>query len=122
MLRKLPLAISGLVVVCTALSSAGTMGNGSAQRNGHYAFCYAGNVKVVYFTQVMTLTPGVTPPNLGVAYGDYVKKTYGIPTIDRERCVTALTSAAAADAKQQYMGMFGTTKTVDIQWTGASTP
>lgn len=121
MLRKLSLAALSLVLVCTSQSLAGTMGNGSAQRNGHYAFCYAGNPNVVYFTQVITLGQGVSAPNLGVQYGDYIKKTYGVPTIDRERCVTAATSDAATAEKQRYMGMLGTTKLVEIQWAGAGT-
>jgi hypothetical protein len=121
MLRSLSLATFGLALACTSQIWAGTTGNGSAQRNGQYAFCYAGNVNVVYFTQVMTLTPGESAPNLGVTYGDYVKKTYGLPSIDRERCVRAATSDAAAVEKQRYMGMLGTTKPVEIQWASAST-
>jgi len=63
----------------------------------------------------MTLAPTTSAPNLGVAYGNYVKTKYGLPTIDRQRCVTSDSIAGAAAEKQRYKEMFGTTKLVEPQ-------
>lgn len=117
MIKKLSLATLGLALGCTSVVWAGSLGNGAAQRNGQYVFCYAGNPNVVYFTQVMTVAPTASAPNLGVTYGDYVSKTYGLPSIDRERCVRAATSSDAANEKQRYIESLGTTKIVELQWT-----
>jgi len=121
MLNKLSIAILSLMLLCTAQSWAGTTGNGTAQQaKTQYAFCYGGNVKVVYFSQVLTLAPTVSAPNLGGAYGRYIETTYGLPGIDRQRCVTSDSSAGAAAEKQRYKGMFGTTRIVEIEWAGDS--
>jgi hypothetical protein len=116
---RLSIAVLGLMVFCISHGWAGTTGNGSAApATTQYAFCYAGNVNVVYFTQILTLAPTANAPNLGVAYADYVKTTYGLPGIDRQRCVTSDSSAGAAAEKQRYKGMFGTTKLVETKWGG----
>jgi len=121
MRNKLSIAILSLMLLCTAQSWAGTTGNGTAQQaKTQYAFCYGGNVKVVYFSQVLTLAPTVSAPNLGGAYGRYIETTYGLG-IDRQRCVTSDSSAGAAAEKQRYKGMFGTTRIVEIEWAGDST-
>ena len=121
MLKKLSYATFGLVLACASQTLAGSTGNGWAQTSkSQYAFCYAGNPKVVYFSRVITLAPKVSAPNLGVAYATYVKTKYGLPSIDRQRCVTAGSSVAAEDEKHRYKGMFGTTRLIDTQWAGKS--
>jgi hypothetical protein len=130
--KKLAIAMFGLAALCTSQVLAGTLGNGAAQRRAaaglppeeaktQYAFCYGGNVKVVYFNRIITLAPTTSAPNLAVAYGDYVKATYGLPGVDRLRCVTANSNADAAAEKGRYRGRFGRTKIVEIEWAGDST-
>lgn len=121
MLKRALLAL-GLVLVCTSPIWAGTTGNGSAQWNGQYGFCFAGNPNVVYFTQITTFAPAANVPNIGVAFGDYIKTTYKLPTVDRERCARAATSDEATAEKQRYIGTLGTTKSVEVHWTPPSTP
>ena len=119
MSKQLAIAVFGLLALCASQGWAGTSGNGSPRpATGQFTFCYGGNVKVVYFTQVMPLAPTMSAPNLGVSFGDYVKATYGLPTIDRERCVTGNTGADVAAERERYKGMFGKTKIVEINWAG----
>lgn len=121
MLTKVSIAIFSLVVLCTSPVWAGTTGNGTPQQaKTQYAFCYGGNVKVVYFSQILTLASTVNAANLGAAYGRYIVATYGLPGVDRQRCVTSDSSAGAAAEKQRYEGMFGTTKIIEIEWAGDS--
>ena len=115
---RLWFAVFGLMMLCISPAGAGTTGNGTTPSTTQYAFCYAGNVNVVYFTQIMTLAPTANAPNLGVAYADYVKSTYGMPGINRQRCVTSDSIAGAEAEKQRYKGMFGTTKLVETHWGG----
>ena len=121
MLKKLSLLILGVVLVCTSHARAGSTGNGSMQRvTWSNAFCYAGNPMVTYFSRVITLTPKITLSNLQSSYTDYIKATYGLPTIDRWRCVGAASRAAAAAEEQQYKRMLGTTRLVETQWVGST--
>ena len=133
MSKNFAMVVFGLLVLYASQGWAGSMGNGAAQRRAaaglppeaaktqtQYAFCYAGNPKVVYITQVITLPPAESAGNLGVTYRDFVKTKYGIPSIDRERCVTANSNADAAAEKQRYLGMFGRTKLIEIEWAGHS--
>jgi hypothetical protein len=119
--KKLSIVIVGLASICASQSWAGSTGNGWAQpAETQYAFCYGGNVKVVYISGIITVASTASMPNLGVAYGDYVKTTYGLPGLDRQRCVTAGSIADATAEKQRYKQMFGTTKLVEIEWAGDS--
>jgi hypothetical protein len=118
MSKRLALAVFGLVGLCASRGLAGTTGNGSRPVVVQYTFCYGGNVKVVYLSQVMATPPNVSAPDLGNTYGECVKATYGLPGVDRVRCVTANTSADAAAARQQYKGMLGPGKIVEINWAG----
>lgn len=108
---------------------AGSSGNGWAQRNGaaglrpgpqaaQYVFCYGGNPKVVYFTGVFSLASATNPTDLGIRYRHYVETTYGLPSIDRERCVTANTIASATAEKQRYKEMLGRERMMETEWTG----
>ena len=131
MSKKLSIVVIGLAALCTSQVWAGTSGNGWEQRRAaaglppegattQYAFCYGGNVKVVYFNRIITLAPTTSAPNLAAAYGDYVKTTYGLPGVDRLRCVTANSNADALAEKERYRGMFGKAKIVEIEWAGDS--
>ena len=132
MSKKNAILFMGLVMFCTSQVWAGTTGNGWDQRRSaaglppevaktEYAFCYAGNVKVVYFNRVITMSPATSAPNLAAAFGNYVTATYGLPGVDRLRCVTANSNASAAAEKKRYRGMFGRAKIVQIEWAGNST-
>ena len=129
MSKKFAIMFFGLLVLYTSQSCAGTMGNGAAQRRAaaglpplpgadaktRYEFCYAGNPKVVYFTQIITVAPNA--PGLGdVKYAHYIQKTYGLPSIDRLRCVPSNSNADADAEKQRYEGMLGRTKLIEIKW------
>ena len=122
MLKRLSLAIA-LVLVCTAQSWAGTSGNGWTQTQTskpRYVFCYAGNPNVVYFSRVIALAPKVTNTDLKSAYASYVQATYGIPSIDRERCVIVDSSAGAEKEKNRYKELLGRARPIDTQWAGKS--
>ena len=123
--NKFAIMVFMLVVLCTSKGWAGTSGNGWAQRGGippevktKYVFCYAGNPKVVYFSQVVTVAPGA--PGLDdIAYSHYIQKRYGLPAIDRMRCVPSNSGTDAAVEKQRYKEMSGKTMLVDnIKWEG----
>jgi hypothetical protein len=116
--KKLAIAVFCLSALCASQGWAGTMRNGSRPATGHFTFCYGGNVKVVYLTQVMPLAPASSAASLDVSFREYVKATYGLPTIDRERCVTGNTEADVAAERQRDKGMFGETKIVEINWAG----
>lgn len=136
MSKKIAVVIVGLTALCTSQGWAGSHGNGADQRRAaaglppleqakttQYAFCYGGNVKVFYISGIITLTPAENASSLDVAYRDYVKATYGIPSIDRDRCVAAGSVADATAEKQRYEGMFGKTRLVEIEWSsGSSSP
>lgn len=111
-------AIAMVGLLCAAPAWAGSTGNGSPRPVGQFVFCYGGNVKVVYMTQIMPLAAQTDAPSLGVSFANYVKANYGIPSIDRQRCVTGFTNTDLAAARQSYMGMFGKTKIVEINWGG----
>lgn len=118
MSQKFVIVFFGLLVLFTSKGWAGTSGNGSVQpKVTKYIFCYAGNPRVVYLTQVITVAPN--GPGLGeVKYANYIQKTYGIPSIDRMRCVPANSKADAVAEKERYLGMFGRTKLIEIKWDG----
>ena len=119
MSKKLAIEAFGLLVLCASQGWAGTSGNGSPRpATGQFTFCCGGNVKVVYFTQIMTLAPTMNAPNLGISFGNYVKATSGLPSIDRERCVAGNSGADLAAERERYKGMFGKTKVVEINWAG----
>lgn len=119
MSKKLGIAVFGSLALYASQGWAGTLGNGSPRpAPGPFTFCYGGNVKVVYLTQVMHLAPTTSGPSLEVSFRDYVKATYGLPSIDRERCVTGNTGADLAAERERYKGMFGKTKIVEINWAG----
>ena len=118
MSKKLAIAVFGLLALCASQGWAGTMRNGSRPATAQFTFCYGGNVKVVYMTQVMPLAPTMSAANLGVSFGEYVKATYGLPSIDRERCVAGNSGADLAAERERYKGMFGKTKIVEINWAG----
>jgi hypothetical protein len=130
--KKFAMVVFGLLVLFASQGWAGTLGNGAAQRRAaaglpplpgpdaktRYEFCYAGNPKVVYFTQVVTVAPGA--PGLGdIAYSHYIQKRYALPSIDRMRCVPANSGTDAEVEKERYKGMLGRTLLVDnIKWDG----
>lgn len=122
------LAALALTAVTIMPAAGGSMGNGAAQRNAayhqsarqtaQYVFCYGGNPKVVYFTGVFSVPPGVEAGELDVRYRHYVQTTYGVPSIDRDRCVTANTAADATAEKQRYREMSGRENIIETAWTG----
>jgi hypothetical protein len=120
MSKKFAIVVFVLLMFCALQGWAGTSGNGWVQpKVTKYVFCYAGNPKVVYFTQVVTVAPSAT--DLGdVEYAHYIQKTYGLPAIDRMRCVPANSNADAVTEKQRYKEMLGKTKFIDIKWEGNS--
>lgn len=120
MLKKLSLAAFALTLVCASPTWAGTTGNGTVQKTKPFGFCFAGNPNVTYFSKILTLAPTTNVPKLSTAYADYIKTTYGLPTIDRQQCITADSSASAATLKKQYKAMAGTRKVVDTEWAGNS--
>lgn len=119
MSKQLAIAAFGLLALCSSQGWAGSAGNGSPRpAPGPFTFCYAGNVKVVYLTQVMHLAPRTSAPSLEASFRDYVKATFGLPSIDRERCVAGNSGADLAAERERDKGMFGKTKIVEINWTG----
>lgn len=120
MLKKLLLAAFALTLVCTSQTWAGSTANGTPQKTKPFGFCFAGNPNVTYFSKILTLTPTTSIPNLRGTYADYIQKTYGLPSIDREQCITADSSASAGTLKKQYKAMVGTRKVVDTQWAANS--
>jgi hypothetical protein len=118
MRKGVAIAVFCLSALCASQGWAGTMRNGSRPATAQFTFCYGGNVKVVYLTQVMPLAPPMSAANLGISFGEYVKATYGLPSIDRERCVAGNSGADLAAERERYKGMFGKTKIVEINWAG----
>ena len=123
MSKKSAMVVLGLLVLCAPQGWAGSMGNGAAQRAsmaGGYTFCYAGNSKVVYFTQVLRILPKANAPNLGVTYGSYIKKTYGLTDIDRQRCITAVSKADTEAVKERFKKTFSPANSIENEWGGIS--
>jgi len=121
--KKFSIAVIGLMLLCTSQVWAGTSGNGAPQvAQTRFAFCYAGNVKIVYFSDIVTFSTTIASSfaaaKLAHAYGDYVTKTYGLPGFDRLRCVTADSNADVVAAKKTYGGMFGKAEIIEIEWAG----
>ena len=112
--KELAIAVFCLSALYASQGWAGTMRNGSHPATPQFTFCYGGNVKVVYLTQVMPLSPITS----AAKFGEYVKAAYGLPSIDRERCVAGNSGADLAVERERYKGMFGKTKIVEINWVG----
>jgi len=134
-MRRLPLAIFGMAFLYAAQASAGTMGNGAAQRNGiapalpiakaHYSICWGQwpRTSTAYFSAVITSAPSLKNPNFEAAFRSYLHDTYGIGAAPQ--CYIARSMDDAVTAKKNQEASFVNSqklKIVETNWTGADAP
>jgi hypothetical protein len=124
-------AIIGLSLLCASQGLAGTTGNGADQRNGtapvaktHYSYCFGGLRKTVYFSNVIESAPTVAKPDLGIPFGAYLTKTFGVGSNDGGQCITSEVMADIANAKKQREAEFvaKTWKIIETKWSGLGAP
>jgi hypothetical protein len=131
-MRKLPLAIFGMAWLPALQASAGTMGNGAAQRNGiapapsvakaHYSVCWGQwpRTLTAYFSAVITSAPSLKNPSFEAAFRSYLHNTFGIGAAPQ--CFVALSMDDAVAAKKKQEASFvdlQKLKIVETNWTGA---
>jgi hypothetical protein len=131
-MRKSPLAIFGFVLLFASQASAGSLGNGAAQRNGvapappvaraHYGYCYGQwpRTSTAYFSAVITSAPSPKNPNFEAAFRSYLHNTFavGASTV----CRDWPSMDAAVGGKKQDEDMFRSgyhSKIVETNWAGA---
>lgn len=134
-MRKLPLAISGLALLCASQALAGSMGNGAAQRNGvapappvpkaHYSVCWGQwpRTSTAYFSTVITSAPSLKNPSFEAAFRSYLHNTFGIGAAPQ--CFIALSMDEAVAAKKKQEASFvdlQKLKIVETNWTGVGVP
>jgi hypothetical protein len=122
--RKISIAIIGILILGVAPGWAGSMGRGASQRGGSspetasYVFCFGGNPRSDYFSDVIALAPSAQRPNLGIAFGRYL--TAAGYRNDGGQCVHAQNRADAEAEMDRREDTFGTRKIVHTGWTGDS--
>jgi hypothetical protein len=131
-MRKSPFAIFGLALLFASQSSAGTLGNGAAQRNGvapappvaraHYGYCYGQwpRTSTAYFSAVITSAPSPKNPSFEAPFRSYLHNTFGIGASTVCRDLPSMD--AAVGAKKQDEDMFRSgyhSQIVETNWAGA---
>jgi hypothetical protein len=127
-MRKLPLAIFGLALLCASQAPAGT-----ATRDGvkpvlqaHYSFCWdeAPGPKIVYFSAVMTWAPSLTlPAELNGPFSSYLTKTYGAHAgLPACRTWPSKDNVVALKKQQDAEYVWRKWKIVETNWAGAGVP
>jgi hypothetical protein len=134
-MRKLPLAIFGMAFLYASQASAGTMGNGAAQRNGiaparpeakaHYSVCWGQwpRTSTAYFSAVITSAPSLQNPSFEAAFRSYLHNTFGIGAAPE--CFVAFTMDDAVAAMKKQEASFvdlQKLKIVETSWVGDSGP
>lgn len=117
------IVIAGLAIFSAAQAWAGTTGNGSAQRNGpktHYSYCFGGLRETVYFSRIITSAPSVTKPDLGIKFGAYLTKTYGVGSNNGGQCIVSESMADTTNGKKQREAEFvwRKWKIIETDWAG----
>jgi hypothetical protein len=134
-MRKLLLGICGMAFWYASQASAGTMGNGAAQRNGiapappaakaHFSVCWGQwpRTSTAYFSAVITSAPSLNNPSFEAAFRSYMHNTFGIGAASQ--CFVALSMDEAVAAKKKQEASFvdlQKLKIVETNWTGAGVP
>jgi len=123
-MQKLPLAISGLALLCASQLLAGTLGNGQGVNTPvakpHYSFCWGQwpRTSTAYFSTVITSDPSPKNPSFEAAFRSYLHNTFGVGAATE--CFISLTMDGAVTGKKQQEASFGSQKLkiVETDWAG----
>lgn len=128
MTYKSLIAISGLALLCTSASLAGSTGNGWQQRVGaqapvataHYTYCFGGLPRTAYFSAVFSSAPEQNG-SLQTSFGGYLTDTLGVRN-NGGMCFTSTTMNSAERGKKQREAELVWRKwtIVETKWTGNS--
>lgn len=134
-MRKPSLAILGLALLYASQASAGTMGNGAAQRGGiapaapvakaHYSVCWGQwpRSMTAYFSSVITSAPSLKNPSFEAAFRSYLHSTFSIGAAPQCFVARSLEDAVAAKKKQEASFVdLQKLKIVETNWSGAGAP
>lgn len=134
-MRNILLAIIVVAWLYMSQATAGTMGNGAAQRNGiaptpplaksHYSVCWGQwpRTSSAYFSTVITSAPSLKNPSFEAAFRGYLHSTFGIGAAPQCFVALSMDDAVAAKKKQEasFVNLYKL-KIVETNWTGAGVP
>jgi len=102
-------------LLCASPISAGSLGNGAAQRAASYEYCYGGTPNTVYFSRTFAVTSSVTGQR--VPFEHYLAATYGFHG-PAAQCITGASRAEAEHDEATRKTWFPGRQIVQVEWAG----